>query len=171
MRLQTEPVLDPPMAVSGLIPDANYLNVHSITIVAEPAEVWSALLELPSALRHSPVARVITIPLLVAAIFRRDFRRIQGPWLALRPVREEREALVQGQHRYASFAANVCLEPDGPARTRVYNVTRARFSRSGLGSIYLLGVHLFHDLYIEWLLHALKQAVEADKTAGRGAAQ
>lgn len=48
-----------------------------------------------------------------------------------------------------------------PRRTAIHHVTRACVARAGLGPLYLIGVHLFHDLYVEWALARLKGAAEA----------
>jgi hypothetical protein len=46
-------------------------------------------------------------------------------------------------------------------RSRLYNVTRAKFRTTGLGRIYLAGVRVFHNLYVDRWLQALKRRAES----------
>jgi hypothetical protein len=165
------------MLVDDFLVGANYVNAHSADIDAGVAAVWAALRDLPMALaRPRWVALPLALPLLLAAAVRGDFspaslrlgsarldlrkgERIGGGFKVIDVV-EEKEVLLQGRHRYADYVTNVYLEPRGRQRTRVRNVTRATFKTAGLGGVYLAGVHVFHDIYIDWMLHRLKQLAE-----------
>jgi hypothetical protein len=71
-----------------------------------------------------------------------------------------REVVLVGRHRMAEFATNFYIEPIGGGRSRLYNVTRATFMTTGLGRIYLAGVRVFHNLYVDRWLQALKGRAE-----------
>ena len=73
---------------------------------------------------------------------------------------EGREVVLTGRHRLADFATSLYVEPIGPGRSRLHNVTRARFKTSITGRLYLAGVHLFHDVYIDWMLRARRRRAE-----------
>lgn len=168
------------MLVEEQVPGENYVNAHAVDVRASTEVVWQILPDLPGALRGVP-ASVAAVPLVVAAAFRGDLRarrparaprrieiregariadRLSDASIVIARVDEGREVVVTGRHRFADFALNVFLQPLGPARTRVHNVTRARFRGGALGRIYRAGVDVFHDRYVEWGLGALKHLAE-----------
>ena len=165
------------MLVDSYQPDANFISARQIEVTASPDRVWQVLPELPVVLRNSRWAKVAAAPLLVAALLRGergsgavDFGR--RPWtlregevlagaFSVDRVDPCREVVLVGHHRMADYATNFYIEPNGTDRSRLHNVTRARFRTAGLGRVYLAGVHVFHDLYIDWMLRALKRRAEA----------
>src|SRR5712691_3490953 len=76
-----------------------------------------------------------------------------------------REVVLIGHHRMADFATNFYVEPTGDGRSRLHNVTRARFRTSGLGHLYLARVHVFHNPYVDWMLRALRRLAETKRDA------
>ena len=164
------------MIVDAYQPDANFVSVRRIEVAAAPGRIWEVLPELPVLLRSSPWTSVAAVPLLVAALLRGerglgavDFGR--KPWtyregevlagaFAVDRVDPGKEVVLIGHHRIAEFATNFYVEPMGGGRSRLYNVTRARFRTAGLGRLYLAGVHVFHNLYVDRWLEALKRRAE-----------
>lgn len=164
------------MIIDAYEPDANFISARRIEIATAPERVWAVLPELPVALRGSPFAKVGAVPLLLASLLRGehsrgvvDFGRTswnfrEGVELAgvfsVDRVDPGREVVLVGRHRMAEFATNFYIEPMGGDRSRLYNVTRAKFRTTGLGRIYLAGVHVFHNLYVDRWLQALKRRAE-----------
>jgi hypothetical protein len=72
-----------------------------------------------------------------------------------------REVVLVGRHRMAEFATNFYIEPMGGGRSRLHNVTRAKFRTTAVGRLYLAGVHVFHGVYVDSWLRALKRRAEA----------
>jgi len=170
------------MRATNLVPGVNFVSIHRVDVNASAAHVWDVLPTLPIALtRITPSAVALGLPLLLAAALRRDLRlsdlRVRPRPLRLEPGRplldgtrpnvfdvtsvdHQRELVVRGRHRYADYVTNLYLEPVDSGSTRVYNAAWARFSRRGLGLLYLGGVHVFHDVYINWALACLKSLAE-----------
>lgn len=69
--------------------------------------------------------------------------------------------VLVGHHRFAEFATNIYVESLGVERTAIYNVTRAKFNTRGLGLVYLAGVRVFHNLYVDWGLRRLRRLAES----------
>jgi hypothetical protein len=164
------------MIVDAYQPDANFISTRQVQVAAAPERVWAVLPELPVILRNSPWAKVAGVPLLVAAMLRGELGRGvvdfgRTPWtfregvvlagvFSVDRVDPGREVVLVGRHRMAEFATNFYIEPMGSDRSRLYNVTRATFRTTGLGRIYLAGVRVFHNLYVDWWLKALKRRAE-----------
>jgi hypothetical protein len=165
------------MIVDAYQPDANFISARRIEVGAAPERVWEVLPDLPVALRGSLFARVGAVPLLLASLLRGEHGRGvvdfgRTPWtfregvvlagaFSVDRVDPGREVVFVGRHRMAEFATNFYIEPMGGGRSRLYNVTRAKFRTTVLGRIYLAGVHVFHNLYVDRWLRALKRRAEA----------
>lgn len=165
------------MIIDAYEPDANFISARQVEVAATPGRVWEVLPELPMALRGSLLAKVGAVPLLVASPLRGergrgvvDFGRT--PWtfregvilagvFSVDRVDPGREVVLVGRHRMAEFATNFYIEPMGSDRSRLSNVTRAKFRTTGVGRIYLAGVHVFHNVYVDRWLRALKRRAEA----------
>ena len=139
--------------------DANFVSERHLIVRAAPERVWQALPELPAALRRSRLVAVASIPLRVASALRGKKGR-EDEALSVDRVEEGRELVLVGHHRFADYATNVYIEALGDGRSAIRNVTRAKFSKSGLGLIYLAGVSTFHNLYIDWGLRRLRRLAE-----------
>ena len=165
------------MIVDTYHPDANFVSARQVEVTAAPERVWEVLPELPVALRSSLLAKVGAVPLMFASVLRGEQGRgvvefgrtpwtfhegvvLAGTFLVDR-VDPGREVVLVGRHRIAEFATNFYIEPMGGGRSRLYNVTRAKFRTTGLGRIYLAGVHVFHNLYVDRWLRALKGRAES----------
>jgi len=162
--------------VDAYQPDANFISARHVEVAAAPERVWEVLPELPVLLRNSRWAKVAALPLLVAALLRRDralvaldFGRRQwtyrdgevlGGAFSVDRVEPGKEVVLIGHHRIADYATNFYIEPMAGGRSRLYNVTRAKFRTTGLGRIYLAGVRVFHNLYVDRWLQALKRRAE-----------
>jgi hypothetical protein len=164
------------MIIDAYEPDANFISARQVEVAAAPERVWEVLPELPMALRGSLFAKVGAVPLLVASLLRGergrgvvDFGRT--PWtfregvilagvFSVDRVDPGREVVLVGRHRMAEFATNFYIDPMGSDRSRLSNVTRAKFRTTGAGRIYLAGVHVFHNLYVDQWLRALKRRAE-----------
>lgn len=165
------------MAIDGFVPDANFENIHVMVVRANGARTWQAARRFIAGMRPRGVA---ALPLLAASVLRGDIKlkrrsgepvrlrageRIGDPAggvvLAVSHLDDEREIVVTGRHRFAEFATNLYVEPLGETRSRVYNVTRARFRSSPLARSYLFGVNLFHDAYVAGALRRIKRIAEA----------
>jgi hypothetical protein len=163
--------------VDAYQPDANFVSARQVEVGATPERVWVVLPELPVALRSSLLARVGAVPLMFASVLRGEHGRGvvefgRTPWtfregvvlagvFSVDRVDPGREVVLVGRHRMAEFATNFYIEPMGGARSRLYNVTRAKFRTTGLGRIYLAGVRVFHNLYVDRWLRALKRRAES----------
>ncbi len=163
--------------VDSYQPDANFVSARRVDVAATPERVWEVLPDLPVALRSSLVAKVGAVPLLFASLLRGEHGRGavefgRTPWtfregvvlagaFVVDRVDPGREVVLVGRHRIAEFATNFYIEPMGGGRSRLYNVTRAKFRTTGLGHIYLAGVHVFHNLYVDRWLRALKRRAES----------
>ncbi len=150
------------MIIDALVPDANFVSARHIDVAAPAERVWEVLPELPAALRNSRLAAIAAGPLLVASLVRGE-RGLGNAEFKVDRVDEGREVVLTGRHRLADFATSFYVEPMGADRTRLHNVTRARFKTSITGRLYLAGVHLFHDVYIDWMLRLLRRLAEAEK--------
>jgi len=162
--------------VDAYQPDANFISARHLEIEAAPERVWQVLPELPVLLRNSAWAKAAALPLLVAALLRGergsgavDFGRRQwtyreGEVLAgafkVDRVDPGKEVVLIGHHRMADYATNFYIEPIRTDRSRLHNVTRATFRTAGLGRVYLAGVHVFHGVYVDSWLRALKRHAE-----------
>src|SRR5260370_38613442 len=158
-------------------PHANFIRARHVEVAAAPERVWEVLPDLPVALRSSLLAKVGAVPLLFASLLRGEHGRGavefgRTPWtlregvvlagaFAVDRVDPGREVVLVGRRRIAEFATNFYIEPIGAGRSRLYNVPRAKFRPTGLGHIYLAGVHVFHNLYVDRWLRALKRRAES----------
>lgn len=165
------------MIIDSCQPDANFVSARHLDVGAEADRVWQVLPQLPVVLRESRWAPVAALPLWVASVLRGDRGRGDNdfgrrPWtlregvalasaLHVGRVDEGTEVVLLGQHRFANYATNFYVESLGPRRSRLHNVTRARFKTDGLGRLYLSGVRVFHNLYIDWMLRRLRRLAEA----------
>jgi hypothetical protein len=163
--------------VDAYQPDANFVSARSIEVAAAPERMWEVLPELPVALRGSPLAKVGAVPLLLASLLRGEHGRGavdfgRTPWtfregvvlaglFSVDRVDPGREVVLVGRHRMADYATNFYIEPMGNGQSRLYNVTRAKFRTTGLGRIYLAGVRVFHNLYVDRWLRTLKRRAES----------
>lgn len=164
------------MIVDTYLPDANFISARRIEVAAPPERVWDVLPELPLLLRRSPWAPVAAVPLLVASVVRGepghgDIEFGREPWtfregvvlasaFTVDRLDPGKEVVLVGHHRMADFATSFYVEPIGPDRSRLHNVTRARFKTAGLGRVYLAGVHVFHNLYVDSWLRRLRRLAE-----------
>ncbi len=166
------------MLIDAYQHDANFVSTRRIEVAAAPERLWEVLPELPMALRTTRWASVGELPLGVAAIVRRErgltdngFGR--GPWdlregavvsraFTVDRVDPGREVVLVGRHSLADFVTNFYVESIGFNRSRLTNITRARFKTSVAGRVYLIGVHVFHNLYMDWMLRALRRHAEAE---------
>jgi len=169
------------LLVDAYQPDANYVSKRLIDVAATPARVWEVLPELPVALRKTRWASAGALPLWVAAVVRRDHGASdngfgRGPWdlregavvsraFTVDRVDPGREVVLVGRHSLADFVTNFYVESIGFNRSRLTNITRARFKTSVAGRVYLIGVHVFHNLYMDWMLRALRRRAEMEKSA------
>jgi hypothetical protein len=165
------------MIVDAYQPDANFISARRIEVGAAPERVWEVLPDLPVALRGSLFARVGAVPLLLASLLRGEHGRGvvdfgRTPWIlregvvlagafSVDRVDAGREVVLVGRHRMAEFATNFYIEPMGGGRSRLHNVTRAKFRTTAVGRLYLAGVHVFHGVYVDSWLRALKRRAEA----------
>ena len=169
----------PPMLIDALVPDQNFLNIHVGEARAPADKVWASAARLVADLvprAGGRSLRISDVPLAAAAIMRGDLGRraktvwsfregerigSDHAWVRIERIDEGREIVLTGAHRYASFAANLFLEPIDERRTRLWNVTRARFSTTLPGRVYRRGVDVFHDLYIRRTLRIIMEGAEA----------
>jgi hypothetical protein len=169
------------LLIDAYQPDANFVSARRIEVATSPERLWEVLPELPVALRNTRWGSVGAIPLGVAALVRRehgitdnDFGR--GPWtlregavlsraFTIDRVDPGRELVLVGRHSLADFGTNFYVESIGFNRSRLTNITRARFKTSVAGRVYLIGVHVFHNLYMDWMLRALRRRAEMEKSA------
>lgn len=169
------------MLIDAYQPDANFVSTRRIEVATTPQRLWEVLPELPVALRSTRWASVGEVPLGVAAIVRRergltdnDFGRerwtlregaVLSRAFTVDRMDPGRELVLVGRHSLADFATNFYVESIGVNRSRLTNVTRARFQTSATGRVYLIGVHVFHNLYMDWMLRALRRRAETEKVA------
>ncbi len=188
MRVSPESVSQPNMLIDKCLRTCNFVNVHTIDVEKNAIAVWEAL---PDALGHLAPKGFFAFLLWLAALVRGDLlrrrARLADTTLTLREgatipfpgdpyatdtllierVDEGCEVVLKGSNKFAEYFTNVYLEPLGPRRTRLYNVTRANFSRSLIGKLYFQGARLFHDPIVESGLRRLKQFIEAEGPASR----
>ena len=166
------------MIVDTYQPDANFISARRVDVAAPPQRVWDVLPELPVVLRNSRWAPVAAVPLWVASLLRGDpglgnvefgrqkwtFRKgaVLAGAFSVDRIDPGKEVVLLGRHRFADYVTNFYVEPMSAERSRLHNVTRARFKTAGLGRFYLAGVRVFHDLYIDWMLRGLKRLAEKD---------
>jgi hypothetical protein len=166
------------MLIDACQPDANFVSSRQIEVAATPARVWEVLPELPVALRKTRWASAGALPLWVAAVVRREhgisdngFGRhhwslregaVLSRAFTVDRVDPGREVVLVGHHSLADFATSFYVEPAGTNRSRLTNVTRAGFKTSIVGRVYLTGVHVFHNLYMDWMLRLLRRLAEAN---------
>jgi hypothetical protein len=170
--------------IDGYVPNANFTSARQLDVAAPTSRVWQVLPDLPVLLRRSRLAIPATGPLILASFLRREMRRGditfgRKPWLlregevlvgqptagassTLRVARidDGREAVLEGHHRFADYATSFYIEPLGATRSRIHNVTRASFKTGGIGTLYLTGVRLFHNLYVDWMLRHIRNRAE-----------
>jgi hypothetical protein len=135
------------MLVDTYLPNANFISARQVEVAAAPQRVWEVLPELPVVLRSSRWAMVATVPLLFASLLRGEHGRgdhefgrkrwtfregvvLAGAFTVDR-VDPGREVVLVGRHRMAEFATNFYIEPMGSDRSRLKNVTRAKFRTTG----------------------------------------
>jgi len=145
--------------VDGYVQEANFVSTRQIEVDATPERVWEVLPELPAVLKNSRWAAVAVVPLWVASVIRRERGSSSGVF-SVDGVDPGREIVLLGHHRLADFATNLYVEPMSANRSRLHNVTRARFKTAGLGRLYLTGVRVFHDVYVDWMLRTLRRLAE-----------
>ena len=148
------------MIVDAYHPDANFVSSRRLIVHAAPERVWRALPDLPATLRQSRWAIVAGLPLRVASAMRGEGGLGSAP-VSIDRVEEGREVVLVGHHRFADFATNIYVESLGDERTAIHNVTRAKFKTRGRGLLYLAGVHVFHNLYVDWGLRRLRALAES----------
>jgi hypothetical protein len=145
-------------------PAANFISARRVDVDATPERLWEVLPELPALLRASRWAPLAAVPMWVASRIRRETRSERAGF-AVDRIDPGSEVVLIGHHRLADYATNLYVERVGADRSRLHNVTRARFKTTGLGPLYLAGVRVFHDQYIDWMLRALKRRAETNRTA------
>jgi hypothetical protein len=176
------------MLIERHLPACDLVSIRAVDVDADAGVVWEALPDAPRRLTPTGFFRSM---LWLASLVRGDLfrRRSWGtdrlilregetipfpadPYseegLRVEELAEKREVVVKGSHRYSEYFASIFVEALRPDRTRVYVATRAQFSHSFLGSLYLRGVRLLHDPIVEWGLRRLKRFVEAEGGGGRG---
>lgn len=152
------------MLIDAYEPDANFISARQVEVAAPAARLWDVLPELPAVLRRSRWAAVAAVPLWVASVIRGE-RGMGNNAFAFDRIDPGREVVLVGHHRFADFATNFYVEPVGADRSRLHNVTRAKFKTAAIGRLYLAGVRVFHDPYVDWWLRSLKRLAERDRTA------
>jgi hypothetical protein len=145
-------------------PDANFVSARQVEVAVPAERLWDVLPELPAVLRNSRWAAVAAVPLWVASVVRGE-RGLGHNAFTFDRIDQGREVVLVGHHRFADFATNFYVEPIGADRSRLHNVTRARFKTVVIGRLYLAGVRVFHDPYVDWWLRSLKRLAERDRTA------
>jgi hypothetical protein len=151
--------------VDAFEPAANFVSARQVEVDATPERLWEVLPELPELLRTSRWAPLAAVPMWVASRMRQESASERAGF-AVGRIDPGKEVVLVGHHRLADYATNLYVEPVGTDRSRLHNVTRARFKTAGLGHVYLAGVHVFHDRYIDWMLRALKRRAETNREAG-----
>jgi len=141
----------PSMKIDEHVSDPNFVNAHAILVDAPQQRVWDVARSFLDNINPGLLGK---LGLAAASIVR------MGPaTVSVSLVDEPNELILTGRHRFADFATNLRLEPEGD-KTRLYNVTRARFRTTPIGRVYLAGVHLFHDAYIDRALKRIKALAE-----------
>ncbi len=175
----------PPMLIDQWVPAANFVNAHRLVVDAPPAEVWQAVTEAPASIGPTGAAGAMaSLVLLVATLARGEgWRRasFDRAWsrgcdrgdslgdpsgtceagLSVVDVDEGREMVLAGAHAYAAYATNFFLEALPDDRTRVHNVTRAKFLNTIPARLYFAGVRVFHDPMMAWTLARLRHVAES----------
>ena len=152
------------MLVDSYEPHANFISARQAEVGAPAERLWDVLPELPAVLRNSRWAAVAAVPLWVASVVRGE-RGLGHNAFSFDRIDPGREVVLVGHHRFADFATNFYVEPISADRSRLHNVTRARFKTAAIGRLYLAGVRVFHDPYVDWWLRSLKRLAERDRTA------
>jgi hypothetical protein len=156
MRVTRDAVPNASMHIEAFVAHPNFYNAHAVDVAAGADRTWRAVRTVAGDLRpRGPAA----VPLALASLLRRDVR--DGVPLTIAHMDEEREIVITGHHRFADFATNIYLEPLPDDRTRIYNVTRARFAGGAIGWVYRRGVDVFHDAYVAAVLRRIKRLAEA----------
>ena len=150
------------MIIDDYVRDANFVSARDVEVDATPERLWDVLPELPALVRRSRWAPMAAVPLWVASVVRHD-RLSAREAFSVDRVDPGKEIVLVGHHRMAQFATSLYIEPIIDGRSRLHNVTRAKFQTAGLGRLYLAGVRVFHDIYIDWMLRALKREAETER--------
>ena len=175
----------PRMLIDRWVPGANFVNEHRIDVGAPPSAVWGVVCEAPASIRPTGAAGAVAKLLLRgAALARGDWwRRASFNWawstdrgvgeelgdligtpaagLRVVEVEEGREVVLAGAHAYAAYATNFFLEALPRGRTRVHNVSRAKFMSTIAARAYFQGVRLFHDPLVAGALRKLQRLAES----------
>lgn len=165
------------MIVDSYESDANFVSARHLDVGSPTRRLWQALPQLPVALRTSRLAPIAAVPLWVASLLRGDAHRSdidfgRRPWtlregavlasaFSVGRVDEGKEVVLIGHHRFADFATSFYIESLGAQSSRLHNVTRAEFKTDGLGRLYLAGVRVFHDIYMDWMLRRVRRLAES----------
>ena len=180
------PVVDPlarprPLRIDRHLPDAGYVNAHTLDIDLPPDEVWAAL---PRVIDEGEMGVVLTTLFRASDLMRGDlrFRRppprrpielregedvgsFMGPYdpgvFVIADVDEGREVVVHAEHRYAEGVFGVALEPLDDHRSRAWSVTRAAFTGTVPSRIYRLAVTALRGPIVDAALRKLKTGAEA----------
>jgi hypothetical protein len=165
------------MIIDSYQPDANFVSAQQLKVRAPSERLWEVLPQLPIALTDSRLAPIAAFPLWVASVVRGDPRpqRVdlgKRPWalyegallgraISVDRVDEGRELVLVGHHRFADFATSFYIESLGVRLSRLHSITRARFKTQGLGHLYLAGVRVFHNVYVDWMLRCFRHLAES----------
>ena len=152
------------MLIDAYEPDANFISARQVEVAARAEGLWDVLPELPAVLRNSRWATVAAVPLWVASVVRGE-RGLGNNAFSFDRIDPGREVVLVGHHRFADFATNFYVEPIGADRSRLHNVTRAKFKTDAIGRLYLAGVRVFHNPYVDWWLRSLKRLAEREQAA------
>ena len=152
------------MLIDAYEPDANFISARQVEVASRAERLWDVLPELPAVLRNSRWAAVAAVPLWVASVVRGE-RGLGNNAFSFDRIDPGREVVLVGHHRFADFATNFYVEPVGADRSRLHNVTRAKFKTDAIGRLYLAGVRVFHNPYVDWWLRSLKRLAEREQPA------
>jgi hypothetical protein len=165
------------MIIDSYQPDANFVSAQQLVVRAPSQRLWEVLPQLPVALTDSRFAPIAALPLWVASVVRgeprlQDIDLGRQPWtlregavlggaISVDRVDEGKEVVLLGHHRFADFATSFYIESLGVQLSRLHSITRANFKTEGLGHLYLAGVHVFHNVYVDWMLRRLRHLAES----------